>query len=1768
MVGRAANLHDLLQDWPYARDYLLSTMDGDLIERHAVLQLSRALNIGSVIGFLSAGVSMAYGRISWHQLVAELVRDVTTNYRAVAEEYSKDKDASGEPIQAPPRLKKLYENIVSLNIDGRTRGDNIKADRYPSVFQLCEELSLGLSEDPKFRTLHNLEETTRSDLFLDGVKLRTRDGHYHAISLLKKYLRRNPPTPPDRLDIEVDALDADWAIYSPIDRTQLFTFECVIDFMLSLDEALKKRVDSLIALGTSASSSRLKPSLRFLAVASMASATTDERNAIADQIASYRVAMPRANKPGRTKQPPRLQAAADIVGTLRSRLGISRFLTTNFDLEVERLSYEQGYRASQPTPPAGTDVFIDPLKRTARDFVVRREHTAALADLALQASGHHIDIAHLHGRALPGEPLVATESQYQDLYLFDDRHRDPLDEAIRLTFRGNTLLFVGSGMGEDDILRPLRHFMTEAGGPTQPPSIALLPLSANESTVIEEKIALLRRYGVYSIHWGRGRTSAMVKARAKAGPVLRHVRALLRAAKATLGSSGPTPKHEGEWTEAVGAAKAAEFLDGDGNLLDLVEIETLTEGEVAYGASVRLSDMIGVEWATLRFIFRAAEAFSTDWKVTSDVLSARVMAGEMEDAVMSAFLAATVLMLAREWEGWKSGWFGEINSRPAAPNLENTQANATQAMKWRAESFKIARRRALALKHVVRLPSDGPDNVPASDRSYRPRWSQAYSDFLGALREGAREGHIAKEGRRIFFLAGRRGLGKGHFFSALTDPTSFLDYATSAGSAELVYGLYAFNLSFSVELGSGFEIMAEFIYDRIQAIYDDQLITNRDSQKLSLKTEYDRFKSRDPGHSGDRVGALRFLFDVMAGRATVAEYNAGHATGAKITLEKPTGRIVLALNATHLLFNPRGFAKSSDVVRFFQTFLDPNLKSACLDLLFVSSEPGLPIEIREPMPRLVADPSRFGVGGELPVQVVELVHLAAVGQSAVDAQDDAMAISRQRLRIVSAEELDSKKTAAFFHRLQQPRISVVVMTAFPRIALLLAGSCKSLRGRSFEPSAFRNADFSTVFGDAGVMGEKTRISREAASVTVARKAVDSLAPRDTTISVEGLAGEIDRKFAELYKRLGRNRFCISIVCAAVDDVLDMGGGITDASVRLEGFFRSIAGLSDQSREDAVLHQVLEYYRIGAERGVGHGCQLYDQLEQVALAWKHRIEGADSTVLLGQCAKEPGFWSSFQTLQEELMAVLAMIGVPVEADCLSHLRIGAWADLINKRTGWPDNDGGRTYLIELALECLVRRALVFRFVDRSASKSLPKFRFGVHRLVQRLGLRRMHQPRVEFPQVDSYMPTLYASQPNDLPYPTADAQESIRDLVARLSFYPKRSRWGTSGLLPTIEPERAARMLRAAYGILRSVYSIASVARFDAYVPAIAPPSHGFFEEHRHNIRWVLRRAKSLQEQLGKDGAYEYPFFSGDIVWLYNECGALSLLQGSLHDASRLFAEALRVVQRIESPAIGGALTNAVRLNRALVDIEMGKLRKADTALQDIALNHAESRPVRWIALGYRGLVAHIRGDTKFAEESYQSSMAALRSMKRHRAASIFARHCADLYRQSSPSRIDLAVAMADDAVKFASIGNHEDVYHLARLTRLRAQLEARRQNPERLADAVGTDSRTTLTSIETYGKIMGMSRLLVETAHLDAKFRLEMGDLHYASRSLTRALSIANDNGMILKKISLTILLAQIYLRRGLSSDARLLAETARSLAIRSEYSTAQDEAQEILSRC
>jgi len=1797
-------LRRLIYNWPYAREFVLDTMDPELIQRHGELLLSRAVNIGRIVAFVGAGVSMSYGRISWRELVRALLDSAEQNYMGTLREYER----KGRTYKDEhPRINIIYETLRALKPPKNADEDNAWREISPArlliLFQIADELGEAIdrsSNDPRgerHTARRKAQQLVYDDaghtrrLFESSYKRRTEEEKVSGKTAIEQLLGYLSTRPLSRNLLKVQPP------YQEIFARA--TLEDLIEEIPAELRSLKSLCREFSKAGPSEGKPiYLNPTHRFIVAAilsSMPASQSDKR--LKGWVPKYIEKTPgrsvqqliEENEPRRFRNET-VDQDRDPLQLLVNRLGVRRFITTNYDLDIEQMMLDRGYqlRSTAGQITSGNNFIaesVNAMEARARDFVFQEERAAHLIDFAVQDGRFALDVVHLHGRATDGDDIVATEADYQRLYLRDEsrkgRGRDLLDGAINLAFRGNALLFVGNGMGEDDLLRPLRHFMSEGPSGRESDAIALLPDSKGAQSRLEEKATLLRRYGVYTIHFGRGKPFGHDKEEFLLSSLVKLIRLLAREI-VELNSRKEAPKdhdeavsdllakirselgkvdvEKQEVSPTLGLSNRLVIVCDDPGAMRTLGIEAITEIEG------RPASLIDCELKTINYLLdfcvRAATGSPADYRDESR--AAQILAENTEDAIVAGFLSATISRLQDTWAEWREQWFGDISSRLAVPRADNWKAGKNRRLL--AASAEIDRRRAINLPPDYNLlPVDKSGTTRKRNSSggrFRIETSQTLAEACLALR---RHPSLLGEGgkRRVFVLAGPRGTGKGHFFSAMSESEGLLKFldATWKGkwkwSKPKYASAFAFNFSFSVELGSGFDRLAQFLCDRIKEPWSETQREKFDELYSQIAGKRSEFEKPSPPHSGDRIGVLDFLFKAIAGHFT--------------ELPEIKDRFVLLFNATHLLFDAQGFAKSADVSRIMKVLLDEHHADAAIDIIFITDEKGIPIEFRDHKDL----GSHEKVDATLPEEVrppkwsVEVIR--SPGDHLRSEAEDETALSRLNLRqktpVVEKSATANDDTSAtpsnvaFFLRLRPAMLGIVAAAAFPRTlaAIVFAVreketllSRETLNKLAMKVQEILKREYERNSDDQGVVKRKDYTER-----------IAKLGLPDSENEVDrSIVSKIDRELGNYFKAFGRNRFAMTVAFAVADEELVVEENTKIAIERTLNRIRDeVSGIEDPSREDSIVRAAIAIHR---RRGVRRAAfpEILGKLRR-SLRWG----------LKDRERMETRLFRRLSDICEELLVVLSMIGYPIEQDCLPALQFRAW-------NGW-DQDFKKELtpriqkaVVEAALQILVQRCLIFRFEPtivpaRPRSRSAAKIdkgteRFGVHRHVQRHIFRQLKQPFVEHAEIESFMPTLYASQPNDLPYPTITAQSRIREIVALLSRYPSYNRLHERNQDQEGSVELQSRMLRAAYGTIRTVYGVGVVARFQEFGDKATPPSVGYFEEHRQQVRWLLTRAKEIERRLidcepDKKFVQKLPFYSGDIAWLYNECGVLCLVQGRLNDASKLFSVSMRALLPIERRGTPAALTASVRLNRALVDIELGNLPKAEGALRDIIAQQDEHRAVRSIASGYCGLIEHIRGNLGEARSRYDGAVKALVEMKRNRAASIFSRHCADLCRcLKAKDDLKEAERLADNAVNLAAAGSHADVLHQARLSRLRIQ--AARRGPESFAQL-----RKELESIEAYAKVMGMPRLEVETAHVDAYFRCHLGDLTMAMKAITRSLTIANDCNLVLRIISGTLLAAEISKGLGMPEGARTLAETAKVMATTAEFSAALDNAQTIL---
>ncbi len=469
----------------------------------------------------------------------------------------------------------------------------------------------------------------------------------------------------------------------------------------------------------------------------------------------------------------------------------------------------------------------------------------------------------------------------------------------------------------------------------------------------------------------------------------------------------------------------------------------------------------------------------------------------------------------------------------------------------------------------------------------------------------------------------------------------------------------------------------------------------------------------------------------------------------------------------------------------------------------------------------------------------------------------------------------------------------------------------------------------------------------------------------------------------------------------------------------------------------------------------------------------------------------------------------------------------------------------------------------------------EWRYGIHRHLKRYCFQQMGVGVADYAAVDNFTLTLYADQPNDVPKLTPETHHFLRTTIAALSGYPEDLRGGAEYDAlnrETADEEESRqnrttrmRMLRAAYGILRSTYSVANVAqlgleheRINGDGENVAERS-GFFEELRRQIRWILNQARILTTERPDSPAFA-PFYAEEIVWLYNECGVLSLAQGRLTDAIALFLMADRAAQKLE-PEPSGPLRTLIALNTAIVHLERGYLESSRQVLDAIAADKRNEDAVRAIAKGYRALVHHINGHAVIAEKLYEEAIDTLVPLRKTRAASIFSRHLGDLLRRRDEAGRILAKQRVEDAIRLSIEDNHEDTRYLSLLARARMAMS------EQIDAEISKEVHTLLDTVERYATATGMPRLTAETAEIRARLHYRNGDLKTAGSVCTFCLQLASLHEMRLRKVGALSMLAQINDARGDRHASHVIAEEAAALARRTEHHFESAEIDKILQK-
>lgn len=195
------------------------------------------------------------------------------------------------------------------------------------------------------------------------------------------------------------------------------------------------------------------------------------------------------------KPRPRPQNILNPYDVLQLDLRIKRFITTNYDREIEIALVKNGL-----VPRAGFGLHRKRPTPTGayRDFTQESEFNDQLALFALtKVEEADYMVFHCHGHYNRPESLIVTEDDYQRWYLAQERTGGiAFQQTVSLLFGSNPILFVGYGLGDDDLLGTIRMFNSvEPERKSSRPLFALLPERV-EGEDDDDHRFYFERYGV------------------------------------------------------------------------------------------------------------------------------------------------------------------------------------------------------------------------------------------------------------------------------------------------------------------------------------------------------------------------------------------------------------------------------------------------------------------------------------------------------------------------------------------------------------------------------------------------------------------------------------------------------------------------------------------------------------------------------------------------------------------------------------------------------------------------------------------------------------------------------------------------------------------------------------------------------------------------------------------------------------------------------------------------------------------------------------------------------------------------------------------------------------------------------------------------------------------------------------------------------------------------------------------------------------------------
>ena len=1357
---------------------------------------------------------------------------------------------------------------------------------------------------------------------------------------------------------------------------------------------------------------------------------------------------------------------------LVNQLQIRRFLTTNYDHEIENALTAFDY----PELRLDEGNLAKPAHYGTRhtSAVLRPHLTASAIRFAADGPRRHASVLHLHGDVSDPRSLIITEPDYQHLYVDKHSTHDLVQNAINVAFAANPLLFVGSDVGEDDIMRPLRQFVTGAAHQRDRKAVALLPATRSAAQMVAQKLELLLRYGVHAIHYGFHYQE--VQQDGKRPKILPWVqisfqildRVEERALEIMQEERGPKNAEPASTPTDAGAGNSCRA----NSVIDRTEFESLPVPSRPEGVdgSIEVAQALLTGLATAIDSANEVSEGRASVNAKPAALHLMIFAQELRSAILTYFFSARLTRIRRQIAYYRDS---EVRlPMPVLRTFADYEANskANDAGSGIQPHYPVVYHR-----HRVVTKSASEKLVP--NCVFRLK------NFIGQCPD-----FTAHRGRRTVVVSSRRGSGKGTLFDALGEPRVVHDLVEALG-------------------GYGFDDLVRPLILHFNLSFSDEVAGLTAQAATLIRHVYARPEPEEKSVNQDLLESLAKALDAL-GQEGVRHPNERR-------------RCLLMLGNAGVLFDAKGNAKSGQVARLLSLLGAPRYADMPMDILMFCEEQQIPRQFRislegrtlpssleperwnakwSPEPRALAHrgfANRAPKSRAFRVEWERSTTQASAPHGMVDAE---WRPAQRRLRRLNVRAATGPKGSQLVYPLPSPDAqeiwdSLKIETSSP---LPSGNNGREQLAAPWEHLTYRRLATTVAFAFA-LTAPKEESTEGLKDVLrpLASAVPDNAAERVIEIVLDGWFQRHLRR--EKIHALGRTAF------KDIRPVADSGWQeLSQASWKV---------LSEILWHLSVFSHPVEPKVLIACEAIRTGLREVFRNETKKKASDDALRGGQRGVLCDVTEEKTSDGPDENWLADRLNAML----VRMVEWCLVFLieprpgdaRLAAQKRALNKKTGADEH------------------------------------RFTVHRQIQKHFLRQAGGRNIETVSWDQFTTTLYASQPDEAPVFARETHVKLVRLVQSLSGYPCTDALdrGANGVDPGDWETRIVR-LRAAYFLIRSTFSLGVIAHSTGVSTPAGETGPRAMEEYALLVRWILREAVRIEGD-GHSEKWRRVFFAGEIVWLYNECGVIRLAQGKLEEAERMLTLAEAATRRLE-PDDSGSMHVRVRLQAALTQIERGRPSRARAMLQPIAERATGHEVPPLLARFYIGLIEHIGGNYRAADQRYREAADGFGRLSRARALAMVMLHQADLHRDLHPNDLQGALGIAHEALAIAQQGGHEDVRIIASLTEARLRVEARTPNTVGLFE--------TLSFAEQYADRMDMPRIACVVFELRARLLFNQGETHMAAAQASESLEIAALYDLKLMKARALLTLANIYAARGDVAGTRELIEFGRELATSADY--------------